>query len=166
MTSSADSARAGRLRLFSQPSTHNDLARTPNLLLQKFPARAFAVETQLELQSGLEGLEAGIVITGGLHIALAVRAKGQGGQVVFYQDGHEQIISSLSSGRVKLRVAVEDGGRCGLSAILDDGTKLNVPERFQASAGKWIGAKVGLYCRAVGTGATGSADFDYFRFST
>jgi hypothetical protein len=37
---------------------------------------------------------------------------------------------------------------------------------FQAVEGKWIGAKIGLFCRALDAGATtGHAEFDYFRFA-
>lgn len=40
--------RSGFLRLFSQPAAGIRLSYAPNLLLQKFPARAFAAETAVE----------------------------------------------------------------------------------------------------------------------
>jgi len=135
-------------------------------LLQKFPARAFAVEAQLEFSPCQDGDEAGIVVMGNAHAALALRAKGPGSQVVFRCNGYEQIIGTLPRSSAKLRVEVEDGGRCSFSLIDDAGTRLASAEEFQAVAGKWIGAKIGLYCLQSGEGnGAGFAEFDYFRFA-
>jgi len=156
--------RPGWLRLFAQPSVHNDLARTANLLLQKFPARTFAVETQLEFSSARDGDEAGIVITGNKHAALALRSNGRETQVVFWHGSHEQIVGTFPGGKARLRVKVDDGGACVFSLISDEGKELAAREEFQACAGKWIGARIGLYCRSQ-TKSGGFADFDYFRFA-
>ena len=156
--------RPGWLRLFAQPSVHNDLARTANLLLQKFPARAFAVETQLEFSSARDGDEAGIVITGNKHAALALRSNGRETQVVFWIGSHEQIVGTFPGVKARLRVKVDDGGACVFSLISDEGKELAAREEFQACAGKWIGARIGLYCRSQ-TKSGGFADFDYFRFA-
>ncbi len=45
------SARPGWLRLFAQKAEGGDFAKAGNLLMQKFPARAFVAETKLELSA-------------------------------------------------------------------------------------------------------------------
>ena len=156
-------ARPGWLRLFAQPAGHNELAQTPNLLLQKLPARAFSVETQLEFSSTNDGDEAGVVVTGSKHAALVLRAKGQGTQVVFRVDGGDQVLGGLPTSNAHLRVTLEDGGACTFRLKGENG-QVFTTEKFQACAGKWIGAKVGIYCRSQ-TQSEGFADFDYFRFA-
>jgi beta-xylosidase len=160
-------ARPGWLRLFAQPLSHGGLGRTPNLLLQKLPARAFTVETQLEFSPAHDGDEAGILVAGDASAALALRAQGQRSQIVFRREGREQVVGELSRGKAKLRVRMEEGGRCGFSLVDDPGTRFAGPEEFLAVAGKWIGAKIGVYSigRTSAETRCGFADFDYFRFS-
>jgi len=156
-------ARDGWLRLFAQPK-RADFARTPNLLLQKFPARAFAVEILLELSALQDGDEAGIVIVGNCCAALALQRTGQGMQLLFHTDGHSQVVAELPMERAHLRVEVADGGNCAFSLFTSKGLQLGVPVKFIAAAGQWIGAKVGIYCNGATSPAAGHADFDYFRF--
>ena len=66
-------ARKDWLRLYSQPAENGDLGQVPHLLLQKFPARAFQVETELETFPTAFGEEAGLVVLGAEYAALVVR---------------------------------------------------------------------------------------------
>ena len=51
-----------------------------------------------------------------------------------------------------------------LVTVLDGKTFKNIPEKFTAQPGRWIGAKVGLFCtRETQTNDSGYADFDWFR---
>lgn len=158
------SARDGWLRLFARP-TGKDFARTPNLLLQKFPARSFVAETVVEFAPAQVGDEAGVVIMGNSHAALALRATGQGIHIVLRLDGGEQVVGETLRNRIKLRVRVREGGLCDFSLISDEGAAKVLLAGFQATEGKWIGAKLGVYCLAASGQTTGHADFDYFRFS-
>jgi len=157
--------RDGWLRLFAQPGG-DELARQPNLLLQKFPARSFTAETSLDFAPTQAGQEAGIVIAGNSSAALALRATGLGAQIVLRVDGHDQVLGESLRRQVKFRVVVRDGGLCDLSVVDDAGNARIVLEGFQARAGKWIGAKLGIYCIAPKDQAAGGhADFDYFRLA-
>src|SRR5262249_24537358 len=53
-------ARPGYLRLYSVPQHELDFARTPNLLLQKLPARSFVAETVVELGPDMGASKAGL----------------------------------------------------------------------------------------------------------
>ena len=156
--------RPGWLRLFAQPMAINGLGRTPNLLLQKFPARAFVVETMLEFAPPRVGGEAGLIVTGRATAALALRQGQRGMQIVFRNDGTETVVAETSGASVKFRVAVRDGGLCQFSFAVREREWTAVAETFPAQPGVWIGAKVGLYCLRVDRAAGGHADFDYVRF--
>jgi beta-xylosidase len=157
------SARPGWLRLFS--GTQTKLQCLPQLLSQKFPARQFEVETLLELSCHESGVEAGLIVIGQTHTALAIRQHESGIQVVYRENGTEHLITRTCSNRIRLRVRVADGGRCTFRFATDDSDFVSVPNLFQATAGVWIGAKVGIYCVAANAAGRGHADFDYFRFA-
>jgi beta-xylosidase len=159
------SERDGWLRLFALPAPGSDLARLPNLLLQKFPAHTFAVEARLSLNPQLAGLEAGLVVLGNQPGALALRATGHDSEIVFRTNSAEHGLGNLSDGEVILRVEVAEGGLSHFSLRTNSGESIAAPQPFQAQAGKWIGAKVGIYCCHRHPSPVRSfADFDYFRF--
>ena len=159
-------ARKSHLRLVAQPVPGGSLARSPNLLLQKIPARVFAVETLLDFTPTAPGEEAGLVVMGRDHSALALRETDGGRKLVFRVNDADHHVESAPTGPIRLRVNVSDGGVCTFSWATADGHFQSIPETFQAREGVWIGAKVGLYCLSRETdGKRGHADFDYFRFS-
>lgn len=159
--------RPGWLRLKACPTASRlpNLHRLPNALLQKFPARVFAVETHLDLSSLSEASEAGLAVVGRESASIAVQRTGSQLQVVRRQSNQIHTLQTLSTDHVRLRVQVQDGGLCQFSFANGYGELITVPQTFQAQPGVWIGAKVGLYacCPDHGT-ATSHADFEYFRF--
>jgi beta-xylosidase len=156
--------RPGWLRLFSQPAA-TALNDQPNLLLQKFPARSFTVETLLDC-SGLQiGGEAGLVVMGRAHAALAIRRNEDSFQIVFRNNGSEQFQQKMPMSEITLRLRVGDSGICEFSFKMKS-DYVSVPQKFQASVGEWIGAKTGIYClKSDGLKPDGYAEFRYFRFS-
>ena len=67
---------------------------------------------------------------------------------------------------VLLRVQVTPFGVCHFSYGSDGKQFSPLGESFTAREGKWIGARVGLFCLASGeAGEPGHADFDWFRFA-
>lgn len=151
------SDRPGWLRLFAQP--HSQLGHAPNVLLQKWPARQFSVLTSVDVGGGGIGMEAGLAVVGATAAALGLRRTPAGAEV-FFRAARERIVANGAGPTLTLRVVVKDGGECEFSFSQAPGEWTVVPEKFQAQAGIWIGAKVGLY--ALGQG---HADFDYFRFT-
>jgi beta-xylosidase len=155
-------ARPGWLRLSA--ANEIDLQYLPQLLSQKFPARQFEVETLVELSSN-EKVEAGLIVIGRTHAALAIRQSDVGVQIVYRENGAEQLIADAISNRVRLRAGVTEGGKCAFQFSNGDGDFVSVSSVFRATAGVWIGAKVGIYCIARNAAGRGHADFDYFRFA-
>ena len=152
------------LRLHPQFSAHKKLAQIANLLMQKFPARTFTVETALDFSHAQPGEEAGLVVAGESSMALALEKTDSGTQLILRTDTVKKVLQSGAADVVRLRVAVEDGGRCTFSFAFAGGF-IPANDTFQAKKGVWIGAKVGLYSVCCQKGRdVGHADFDYFRF--
>lgn len=155
-------ARPGWLRLFAQPARPN-LGLTPALLMQKFPARVFTVETLLDIQSGGINGSAGLaVIGGGENVALAY----DGSACVLLINGRWVEANPISERVLRLRVSVDETATCRFSYAAGEGPFRMLPQVFQAKHGGWMGAKVGLFCLSnESVDPMTSVDVDYFRFS-
>ena len=157
-------ARPGWLRLYPQPAHLRSPGRNPHLLLQKFPARTFTVETSLELAAGHPGEEAGLVVAGRSQAELGLRQDAQGWRIILRVDGLEQFSQAVEAAAVRLQLEVRSGGECHFGFEVN-GETVSVPITFQAQKGVWIGAKVGVYChQSPAASPAGQADFDWFRF--
>ena len=130
--------------------------------------RTHEVETSLELEGDVDGPQAGLIVMGETHAALAIASGPQHRQLVLLVNNRVADSHPLRGRSAKLRVAVADGAKCRFSFAEGDATSFKpIGDAFQATPGKWIGAKVGVFCRSVagdGGGGRGHADFDYFRF--
>ena len=156
-------ARPGCLRLYPKTLLNNDFSRAGNLLLQKFPAREFSASTELDLPAGLAHLHAGLIVMGEEYCALDARRNAQGYQVRLLGKTGSMADFTANAPTLRLRVTVRDGGVCQFGVVCPDGSPLALGPPFQARAGKWIGAKVGIYCTtADSSNSTGYADFASF----
>jgi beta-xylosidase len=153
-------ARKGHLRLRSLPRAAETLQKAPNLLCQKFPARAFKVETEVELTSGATRMAGLIVVGKSSHAAVALEATATSPRLLWIVDDRVVATQADVPSRVRLAVDVADGGMCTFRFAAPDGEWRRIGEPYQATEGHWIGARVGLFCRSA-EGA--HADFDYFR---
>jgi beta-xylosidase len=161
--------RPGFLRLVAQPDSLCDLGLLPNMLAQKFPAREFAVETDVQAIGDVPGADIGLAIVGLTHASISLERSGSIWSVVHRIDNRETERCSIVGSRVALRIDVSDGGQCQFyfAARPDEGGKfMRIGAAFNATVGRWIGAKVGIYARTLGAKAGQAlADFQYFRFS-
>lgn len=168
----------GKLRLYSQkiPDGAKSLWDVPNLLLQKFPAPEFTVTTQLTFypNQNLSNEAAGLLIMGTDYVWLGLRSGKDGTKLVLStctnteQSGipRETIIGSIPDGDVYLQVQVSDNAKCVFSYSIDGKSFSVVGDTFQAVPGKWIGAKVGLFCtRDSQTNDSGFVDIEWFRIT-
>lgn len=160
------SARPGWLRLFAQPAATGDLGQTPNLLMHKLPASSFVVETSVEFTAHARTVEAGLIVTGRTHAAITIRRGERGNQIRFRTNAAEVVLLEVAPSAVTLRMTMTADGLCRFSFRSAGGASEVAPGPFPASAGGWIGAKVGIFCVRSAPSRPGEcADFDYFRFS-
>ena len=158
--------RPGWLRLQAQPITEEDFVLTGGLLMQKFPARNFSVETLLEIGTGRMEITAGLAVVGGGESAsLSVVRIGEDRECRV-QINNSTIYSAplpLQEGSIRLKVEVDERAYSVFSYAHGGGEFIRIEQQFPAKEGGWIGAKVGIYCQSQDSSA--HADFDYFRFS-
>ncbi|MCB2409691.1 glycoside hydrolase family 43 protein [Hymenobacter lucidus] len=167
---------AGYLRLYSVPlpTDFKNFWQVPNLLLQKLPAEVFTVTTKLTFTPRFEGEKTGLIMMGLDYAYLSVT--NQGGKLQLSQTTCQNAdkgtaettaapVATMPAGQpVYLRAAVAAGAKCQFSYSLDGQTFQPVGTAFQVREGKWIGAKVGLFCTRAGkTNDAGAADVDWFR---
>jgi hypothetical protein len=76
----------------------------------------------------------------------------------------EQSITKINLAVLYLRVTVTKGALCSFSYSLDGRQFQQAGAPFKATPGRWIGAKLGIYCtRNTQINDSGFADFDWFR---
>jgi beta-xylosidase len=166
----------GSLRLYAiqMPDSAKNLWDIPNLLLQKFPTETFTVTTRLTFSPNpkLENEKVGLIIAGLSYADISLKTQKEGVFLVYgtcknVEKGkieNERILTKLNGKEVFLRVKVSDGAKCQFSYSVDGQNYVEVNETFQAEPGKWIGAKVGLFCTgAQKTNDAGYVDIDWFR---
>jgi beta-xylosidase len=166
--------RPGILRLFAVQnlSQEGNFWFVPNLLLQKFPAPAFSASVRIEFQPDSEGDLSGLCIMGETWSTVAVEKKGNEIWVVQYTGTFSQChdltkieeFHIINTTDVTMRIIVNNDASCSFSYSLDGLNFQTIGTIFQAKKGRWIGAKVGLFClNSNMISSHGFADFDWFR---
>lgn len=176
----------GHYRMYASREVFRNLWTVPNLLLQKFPAEIFTATTRLHFCSKSDGDSGGILIMGYDYARLALTRRGEAAdlELIVCHDadrGSEEqrtLLATLPLERcesgatplyrteITLRVEVGAGGRCRF-AYSTGGKRFTTDKAsFTAREGRWIGAKVGLFC--INSGSTsdrGWIDVDWFRIT-
>lgn len=170
-----DPASGGNLRLYSfyTPGAIS-LWDVPNLLLQKFPAPNFKVtaKVRFEPDKRYKGERGGLVVMGMDYAVLCIENTEdtllltQNSCNKADNNGTERIVAAvpLAQQDIYLRVEVKEGQHCAFHYSLDGQKYIRVGTEFKAREGKWIGAKVGLFCtRPQESNDGGWLDVSYFR---
>ncbi len=176
----------GYLRLFAWQLTGEakNLWDAPALLLQKFPAPDFKATTKLTFQPYKKGERAGLVVMGQDYAALTIDSVENGLSLNFVSvknasSGKAETVNTsvpVKERTVYFRVEVKQTralnkekiqqpkANCTFSYSLDGKKFTVIGDNFAAWEGKWIGAKVGIFCqRPQWLNDSGYADFDWFR---
>lgn len=167
---------AGSLRLyaFHTDSTVN-LWQKPNVLLQKLPAEEAVFTTKLSFTPNSKNAEetTGLTVMGMSYAAIVVQSQHDSlfvKQIICNNadKGTTETITTIAkvqnNTNVYLRVTMRKGGICSFSYSNDGQNFIKAGDEFKAVPGKWIGAKVGIFCTgAQKSNDCGYADFDWFR---
>jgi hypothetical protein len=74
------------------------------------------------------------------------------------------VIDTLDTAEIFLKVQGDENAVCTFGYSTNDTDYLPVPIWFKASAGKWMGAKIGFFCIREGfTNNSGYVKIDWFR---
>lgn len=159
------SARPGWLRLYGGTSESMEISRFPQFLGQKFPAREFSARTSLDFSGAVSGSTAGLaVVSGDGARFVGLRARDGAFDLVLGGPECVEVVSPGVPACAEFLVTVDRDARFVFWFGFGGAADQRVPGRFLAKSGGWIGAKVGLFHRAVHPGNPGSADFSSFRF--
>jgi beta-xylosidase len=172
------------LRLFAWQSAGKNLWDSPNLLLQKISAPEFTATAKLSFSPYKNGESAGLVVMGMDYASLVIEKSADG---LFIKQNickdadagkPENTVESEKAERPELyfRVAVKqnkalNGDKilqphaiCTFSYSADGKDFKTIGQKFEVREGKWIGAKMGIFCRRPALlNDSGYADFDWFR---
>lgn len=178
----------GYLRLYAEywSPNHVNLWDVPNLLLQKIPTDSFTATTAVKLRSREGEDRVGLVVFGNDYAALSLKFKAglfwlehvscqqamEGTQELIHAsvplqpDARFEIPSLAFEKEVYLRVVFMAGGLCQFSYSLDNVVFSPIGKVCRVSKGRWVGAKMGLYCiappKSISGKEKGWADVDWF----
>lgn len=162
----------GFLRLYAIPDSSSNYWTVPNILSQKFPAEVFTATTKFTFAPLSVGDRAGLIVLGSSYASLSLERKDSGLYMVYAKceradKGNSETLSVLGAApdsTVYLRVSVSRGAICAFSYSYDGRSFADVPGNFAAKPGRWIGAKLGIFCTGKEkSDDSGYADFDWFR---
>ena len=164
------------LRLFSikVPEEASNLWMVPNLLLQKLPAPEFSASTKITLipEEANEGKIAGLVVMGMDYATLSISHNENGyflkqTEAIKAIDRAPEVINEkimLKSNLAYFKVEVSAPNAMCQFLYSENGKNFKkIGKPFKAKEGKWIGAKVGVFCISTQEAKRGGyADIDYF----
>ena len=169
-------AQKGILTLFSVPIPDNykNLWDVPNLLLQKFPSDKFTstVKFSFKPDERFIGERAGLLVMGMDYAMLSIEKTKEGftisqDECIGADKGKTEVKNETISARqsdVFFRVNVGTEAMCSFSYSLDGKKFIRIGKPFKAREGKWIGAKVGVFCsRPISNNDGGRMEIDWFR---
>jgi len=164
----------GFIRLYAEfmPEDFVNFWQVPNLLLQKTTADELTATTKVDFYSKTTGEKTGLIVMGWNYASVALVKKDKGYElqqsicIDAEQKNPENLVAAkeIAESKIYLRVQVKSGAMCHFSYSIDGKKFIAFGDPFKARQGKWIGAKVGLFCLSpLKTGSRGYADFDWFR---
>lgn len=166
----------GILTLFSVPTPENykNLWDVPNLLLQKFPSDKFTstVKFSFKPDERFVGERAGLLVMGMDYAMLSIEKTKEGftisqDECIGADKGKTEVKNETISARqsdVLFRVNVGTEAMCSFSYSLDGKKFIKIGKPFKVREGKWIGAKMGVFCsRPISNNDGGRMEIDWFR---
>ena len=143
-----------RLAAIPLPDVAKNLYNVPSLLMQKFPADSFIVTTEIELLSNKIGDKSGLIVFGTDYAALFIEKIKDGYAIQFgicknadkLSIEKLKLIKEQSTNRIRFRCKIQPNGEAVFSYSEDGIFFQDLGGRFSVKPGRWVGAKVGLYC--------------------
>jgi beta-xylosidase len=142
----------GTLRLRVLPDDVGDLRLLPRVLGQPLPGRPSEWTTSLTLGPSSPGTRAGLVVLGAEYAWLGIEETPSGAHVVCRRSvdrrqEHTLAQETLPAREVEVRATCDAEGTITF-AWRTQGVWREVDTRFPATAGRWIGADIGVFAAA------------------
>lgn len=126
----------------------------PAMYLQKIPAESFTSTTKINFSSLQIGERAGLILMGKSYAAIELLNSGTGLQLNYItcSDADKKnpeirtpLLSNAPSS-IYFRIKMDVGAFASFSYSQDGLNFQNINEKFKATPGVWVGAKMGFYC--------------------
>ena len=176
----------GYYRIYGQEMAPDfvNMRSIPNILTQKFPNESFTATSKVRVSSTQDGQQSGIIVMGFNYCRLAVERQGAGYVIKQIEctksdKGKPEVaktVASVDPTRINgegprasmdldiwFRVKVNPEGLCTFFYSLDGKKWKECGSPFQATAGHWIGARIGFYSIMPEGKKRGWIDIDWFR---
>mgnify|MGYP000010613316 FL=1 len=161
----------GQLFLYAQAADpKTQLCDISNLLLQKWPASEFSITTCLHLEKMKDGDVAGLVSLGGCYTALAVQ-KINGKMSLQQRTGNwtkdDEVRTDLgewNSDVIYMQMKVEKETYRTFYVGTTEENLQPVGQMVEATPGRWVGVKDGMFAINEQGAAGGSVAVDYFAY--
>ncbi|MEO6253929.1 MAG: glycoside hydrolase 43 family protein [Ferruginibacter sp.] len=165
---------SGSLRMFSvyQPDSVKNLWNLPNILAQKLPAEEFTARVKLKFSPKFDLERFGLIMFGTDYAYIAVEKRYDQFFIITKENikadknniEEETASFPVTGNPIYLELRVQKGGICHFGFSTDDKTVTTIVKPFTAKPGRWVGAKIGMFClRNNITNDAGYADVDWFR---
>ncbi len=165
------SLKDGQLTLYARHAEERtQLCDISNLLLQKWPAPEFQVTVCLHVEHMAEGDVAGMVSQGGCYTALALQKKD--GKLALQQrtgnwtknDEVREDLENFAGDTIYIRMRVEKEKNVSFEISGDDEHFKSVGRTVEATPGRWVGVKAGLFAINEKENEGGYVKADWFVF--
>lgn len=165
----------GTLRMFSvyNPDSLQNLWQLPNIWGQKLPAEKFRVKMKVRFNPLHLQERFGLVMLGSSYATLMLEKRANGIYAVCKENkeadkkGTEKEIAAfpLKGNVFCIELTMEKEGIYHFAFGENDVAGTSVAKMFTAKPGRWVGAKIGLFCsRQNITNNAGFADIEWIRF--
>lgn len=163
----------GGLTLYAQDKEKDtQLCDVSNLLLQKWPAPEFQITCRLWPEGMRDGDLAGMISLGGVYTALVLRKESGRYRLTqctgewTMQNETRRALAEIPEGAVYLRMQVRGAKEVSFLYSTDGQRFLSAGDTVEASAGRWVGVKAGMFIAHEGAGKGGYIRSDGFLFDS
>ncbi len=146
------------------------LCDVSNLLLQKWPAPEFRITTKLDVSGLVDGDYAGMISLGGVYTGLALRVK-DGRRNLVQRTGEwleanevETVFGQISEEILYMQMTVKKEKEVSFAYSIDGENYQDIGEVVEATPGRWVGVKAGLFAINTMGRTQGVLRVDYFFF--
>jgi beta-xylosidase len=167
----------GSLRMFSvyQPDSIQSIWNLPNILGQKTPADEFTVRLKVTFKPKFKNERFGLVLFGADYAYISLEKGDDGIYIVCKENknadkgGKEKQNADfpIKGNTFYLELKAEKRGVYYFGFSEDDKMYTTIVKSFTAKPGRWVGAKIGMFCTRTNiTNDAGYADIDWLRIES
>ncbi|MBC7948804.1 MAG: glycoside hydrolase 43 family protein [Chitinophagaceae bacterium] len=166
---------SGSLRMFSVETadTLKNYWYLPNILGQKLPAEEFRATVKLNFRPRWDNEKVGFILLGADYGVIALQKKTDGiyltySECIAADKGRKETEKSslkLTTGDIYLQIVMNQGAKGSFNFSTDGKNFTTIGGPFTAKPGRWVGAKIGLFCTRINkTNDAGYVEVDWIRF--